>query len=394
MKSGKIKFLFILLLFICFCFSLAPAPVGAQQDADTEHKLALHYYRGLVNFKYQRYQQALDEFRVVGEIDPLYKDTKKFMASCIKALEQERKDLYKTPKGSSIKDDTGFDLYFLGKAYYEKQDYDRALKIFKEVLSQHPDDTFARYYAQLCEKALSGEIDSGMVAITPEEKLVNAADNLEKEVAFIKSDIKEQKEIEKSIQNKAERKASRDELIRQKELELRRQEELLLEEKADYKAQAKIARRLDEVKSRTEKWKRLKEKISSKEPGVPTDLTQYPGYINKGDAYFDVMKESLEKSRWNSAGLNAVSAAINYCDSVLVYLCGLRSSSPKHENICRLMLSELRCPNLQENVSRMRYILNLNKLAESEGRPFKRREAVSLSENAEKLMQWCKGILP
>ncbi|MEK7327367.1 MAG: hypothetical protein AAB217_19145, partial [Chloroflexota bacterium] len=232
------------------------------------------------------------------------------------------------------------------------------------------------------------------VRISPgEEKAIHIGD-LEKEVAYIKADIKEQEGVERFLENKAERKSSRDELIRKKERQLKEQEELLGEEREDYVAQAKISRRTEKIKKETEKWKIMTERLASDQPGVPADLTEYPIYFNRADGYYATMKESLRESRWNSAGLNAINASLYYCDTLLIYFYNIKSAVPKHENIARLILANVKRADTDENVYHIHAILNLKKIVEGEDRPITRNEAIFLADHAEKLAEWCKSVLP
>ncbi len=379
------------LIILCVCVFLAGVVFSVHAQNNQNKELSLHYYRGVVYFEARRYEQALAEFQAVSAIDPYYKETQKYIKQCISILEEARRDLFKAPAETKAK---GIDLYFLGKAHYEKREYRRALEVFKAILDNNPNDTFARYYAQLCERELSGDIYAKRIPLSPEEEMAANIKELEYETAYIKGDIKEQREFEGFLQTKAERKASREALIRKKEWELKKQEELLEEEKSDYLANADIAKRSKKIREETEKWRNLKEKLVSKEPGLPTDLIEYPAYLDKAERYYKTMKESLRTSRWNTAGLNAISSAIYFCDSLLIYYYGIRSAYPAHENISRLLVANVKRSDIDENVAYLHSILNLKKIIDSEDRPITRSEAIFLSEKTEKLAEWCKSILP
>ncbi|MEK7849214.1 MAG: apolipoprotein N-acyltransferase [Candidatus Omnitrophota bacterium] len=389
-KSKSNRSIFLVCLF-CVFYIASPAYAAISQDQQKE--LSLRYYRGVVNFEAGRYDAAMAEFQSVGVVDPYYKDVGQYIEKCIRILEEGRQDLYKAVD-SQATDKKEFDLYFLGKSYYEKGEYRRALEVFKTVLAKRPDDKFAKYYAKLCQDVLSGTQEAKKVRLSPgEEKAIHIGD-LEKEVAYIKADIKEQEGVERFLENKAERKASRDELIRKKERQLKEQEELLGEEREDYLAQAKISRRTEKIKKEAQKWKIMKERLASDQPGVPSDLAEYPIYLNRADGYYATMKESLRASRWNSAGLNAINASLYYCDTLLIYFYNIKSASPKHENIARLILANVKRADTDENVYHIHAILNLKKIVEDEDRPITRNEAIFLADHAEKLAEWCKSVLP
>lgn len=370
------------------CFLGWGATNFAALSQDQRKELSLRYYRGVVYFEAGRYEDALQEFQAVANIDPYYKDAQKYSANCVNALERYRQDVI-----GGQKDKKGVDLYFLGKSYYEKGDYRRALETFRAVLEKNPEDKFALYYVKLCRDALPSSDAKKKKLSATEQKFVSLGD-LEKEVAYIKSDIREQEDVEKFLRAKAERKSERDELIRVKERQLKEQEELLEEERQDYMAQAKISKQSEKIKRETEKWRNMKERLASEQPGVPADLTQYPQTLDKAEKYYVEMKEALRTSRWNAAGLNAINASINYCDSILIYFYNVESAEPRHENITRLLLANVKRSDTDANVYHMRSILNLKRLIDDEDRPITRAEAIFLSGHAEKLVEWCKSILP
>lgn len=363
----------------------------AQTYQDQRKALSLHYYRGVINFESGQYESAFAEFQSVASVDPYYKQTQQYLASCVKVMDQTRAEIFKG-KENDPAHKKAFDLYFLGKSYYEKGDYRRARETFKAVLAKSPEDKYAKYYIQLCDQAMPGGVPKARRSDT--EELGSNIQELEKEVSYIKSDIKEQQEDEQFLQTKAERKAARDELIQRKEKQLKEQEELLEEERADYLAQAKIAQRGEKLKKEAEKWKNMKERLASEQPGVPAELIDFPLYLNKGEGYYVSMKEALRQSRWNSAGLNAIKASIYYCDALLIYFYSVKSAAPRHENINRLLMESVKRADVDENVFHMRSILNLKKLIEDEDRPITRSEALFLAQHTEKIVEWCKSMFP
>ena len=132
----------------------------------------------------------------------------------------------------------------------------------------------------------------------------------------------------------------------------------------------------------------------SKEPGVPSDLTDYPFALNKAQKYYATMKEALRMSRWNSAGLNAISSSIYYADAILIYFYQVRSATPEHENVCRLLAQYVKRADVDENIFSLRSILNMKSIIEKEDRPITRSEAIFLAEKAEKFTEWCRSMLP
>lgn len=387
MRYGKIAALVVFF----FCCSGAAAPVSAEPTQDHLKETSLHYYRGVVYYEAGRYDQALTEFQLVAAIDPYYKDTSKYIDNCIKVLEQYREDLI--DRGlDKPSDKKTIDLYFLGKSYYEKGEFDKALKTFRAVLDKKPDDKFAQYYIKLCSAAMP--VSSVKRGMSRAEQKAETLEDLENEVAYIKSDIRQQEDVEKFLRTKAERRSQRDALIRAKERQLKEQEELLEEERQDYVTQAKITRQATRLQRETEKWRNKKERLASEQAGVPAELIEYPISLDVGEKYYNEMREALRTSRWNSAGLNAIQAGINYCDAVLIYFYSVKSAAPQHENISRLLLTSVKRSDVEANVAHIRSILNVKRIVEDEDRPITRSEAIFLSEHAEKIVEWCRSLLP
>ncbi len=392
MRGRKSTIFFVLIL--CFLTaSVRVAGVWAANAGDQRKEVALRYYRGVVNFEAGRYDAALAEFQTVAVVDPYYKDVQQYTEKCVIRLEENLEALDRTQEGVGA-NKKEVDLYFLGKSYYEKGDYKRALETFKVVLTKNPNDKFALYYSKLCEDKLGGTRQARRLRLSPEEAKAARIGDLEKEVAYVKSDVKEQEDVELFLEKKAERKASRDELIHKKELQLQEQESLLDEERQDYLAEEKIAKRAQKVKKEAEKWKNMKDRLASDQPGVPAELTEFPVFLDKAENYYAAMKEALRTSRWNSAGLNAINTSIYYCDALLIYFYNIKSAVPKHENVGRLLLSNVKRADTEQALSHLHSILNLKKIIESDDRPITRNEAIFLGDHADKLIEWCKSILP
>jgi tetratricopeptide (TPR) repeat protein len=374
---------------------LAPCGGVSAHEAAQENEvqsLSLHYYRGIVFFESGQYENALNEFQTVSGTDPYYKDTPGYVKKTLKMLDGYRSQVLGLEKESLEKD--GFDLYFLGKSYYEKGDYRRAKEAFNVVLAKNPNDRFAKHYKDLCETALGSPKQAKSKALHPAQKAATEVLMLEKEVNYAKDDLKDQDSAEGFMEAKAQRRVQRDALIQAKERQLRQQEELIEEERGDYLAQAKLTKRAERIQKEAEKWRGMRERLESKEPGTLAELTEFPVYYNKAESYYKLMKESLQASRWNSAGLNAIQAAVMYCDALLIYNCGLRSAYPAHENINQLLKTNIKRADTEEYMGHLRSILSVKKLVEEEDRSLTRKEALFLQDRAEKVVEWCQSILP
>jgi len=369
---------------------LGRAPVRAAVG-DERRALALHYYRGIVYFEAGRYDNALSEFRTVAEIDPEYKFVQRYLTKTLKILQTHRAELLGV--GEREVRDADSDMYFVGKAFFEKGDYRRAAQAFKAVLDKNPADKFALHYVRLCEEALGEKIET-VVAKTAEPYTVDESAVLERSVAYMKDDIEEQKEQMAFYETRAKRRLQRDEMIREKEKMLKRQEELLAEEKEDYQAEKLLSKKAERISKQVEKWRSMRERLESKEPGMPANLTEFPLAINRAEQYYTRMQESLQTSRWHSAGLNAISAAVAYCDAVLIYHHGIKSTHPVRGNLMRLLREKVRRADTDEYLEHMWAILNTQVVAQQEGRAFRRSEALYLADKAKKVIEWCRTFLP
>ncbi|MFH0876949.1 MAG: hypothetical protein V1863_01820, partial [Candidatus Omnitrophota bacterium] len=298
------------------------------------------------------------------------------------------------PAGVEASRKSNTDLYFLGRSYYEKKEYRRALEVFRSILAKDPGDRFASYYAQLCESAIAGQTVTSAAQRSPQENAADRIQQLENEIAYIKSDMRNQEDMERFLAKKAERRALRNELIQKKERELEEEEQVLEEVRQDYLTQAKIAKRAERIRRETEKWKSKREQLVAEEPGVAAELAEYPIYLHRAQTYYVNMKDALRLSRWNRAGLNAIKASLFYCDALLIYYYRVRSASPAHENITRLLLANVKRADTEENVYHVRSILNLKKIIEEEDRPLTRSEALYLAEHTDRVVEWCKSIFP
>ena len=122
--------------------------------------------------------------------------------------------------------------------------------------------------------------------------------------------------------------------------------------------------------------------------------SDYINYLKKGEEFFSSAQDSLVREKWNSAGLNAIHAGISSADALLVSLHGIRSSSPKHDDILRLFPSLVRHKGLEENISHLRHLISMKNIVEYDQRLITQNEAVSLAKHAERFLAWVKSILP
>ncbi len=120
----------------------------------------------------------------------------------------------------------------------------------------------------------------------------------------------------------------------------------------------------------------------------------YLNYIKKAEEFFSSAQDSMVKEKWNAAGLNAIHAGISSADALLVSLHGVRSSSPKHNDILKLFASLVKHEWLEENVNHLRHLISMKNIVEYDQRLITQNEAISLSKHAERFIAWVKNILP
>lgn len=73
-----------------------------------------------------------------------------------------------------------------------------------------------------------------------------------------------------------------------------------------------------------------------------TSKEEYRKFLKKADEFFEMMQQSLEKEKWNAAGLNAIPTGISANDALLTFHFGLRSVSPKHDAAVKLLISMMK----------------------------------------------------
>lgn len=125
-----------------------------------------------------------------------------------------------------------------------------------------------------------------------------------------------------------------------------------------------------------------------------TAKSDYINYLKKAKEFFSIAQDSLIKEKWNAAGLNAIHSGISSADALLVCLHGIKSASPKHDDILKLLNSLIRHKALGENISHLRQLIAMKNVVEYDQRLIKRDEAISLTKHAERFLVWVKSIVP
>lgn len=125
----------------------------------------------------------------------------------------------------------------------------------------------------------------------------------------------------------------------------------------------------------------------------PVERVRAANYLKKATQFFEAMGESLQESRWDAAGLNAVHCAISACDAVLVYYTQQRSASIDHEAAVYLLNSLPKVPDAKQKAETLRRILQKKHLIEYEDRNFSAQEASDVVKLTERLFRWAQGLL-
>ena len=94
----------------------------------------------------------------------------------------------------------------------------------------------------------------------------------------------------------------------------------------------------------------------------------YKKFLKKSEEFFEMMRESLMKEKWNAAGLNAIHTGISANDALLTFHFGLRSISPKHDDAVKLLISMMKRDDTDKKAKQLRRLISVKNLVEYDGR--------------------------
>jgi len=120
----------------------------------------------------------------------------------------------------------------------------------------------------------------------------------------------------------------------------------------------------------------------------------YSNYLKKAVEFHEAMQDSLSKGKWSAVGLNAIHSGISAADALLVFFQGVRSTSPKHDDIIKLMTSMEPHGDVKDGVSHLRNLVYMKNVVEYEVRLINRDEALLLSKHATRFLEWARSKLP
>lgn len=116
-------------------------------------------------------------------------------------------------------------------------------------------------------------------------------------------------------------------------------------------------------------------------------------YLKKAAEFHDAMLDSLSKGKWNAVGLNAIHAGISAADALLVFSKGVRSTSPKHDDVIKLISSSITHRNSAPNIVHLRGLVYMKNIVEYEVRLIDKNEAILLSKHASRFLEWVRSIV-
>ena len=113
-------------------------------------------------------------------------------------------------------------------------------------------------------------------------------------------------------------------------------------------------------------------------------------YLEKAEQFFRTMKEAQENEDWDAVGLNAIHCVISSNDALLGFRHGIRSASGSHVDAVDLLGQYERSADSRKNTVRFDRMLKKKHLVEYEGRRLSASEAVRLTIDAERFLNWVK----
>ena len=132
------------------------------------------------------------------------------------------------------------------------------------------------------------------------------------------------------------------------------------------------------------------DKITSKK--VRKD--QFPGYWKKAREFESAMNENLAARKWNAAVMSAVHAAILANDALLIYFHGIKSTSEKHDDAIRLLVTLFKNEEARRNSRHLSRLINAKSTVEYTGQLISENAAGELCKKARRFIAWVGSLLP
>lgn len=122
------------------------------------------------------------------------------------------------------------------------------------------------------------------------------------------------------------------------------------------------------------------------------DKHKYINYLKKADEFFDIMKDSFAKRKFNATVLNAIHCAMSSADALTVFYNGVRHSGERHEDVVSL-LNTLGLPDMQSKNRQLLDLLRIKNSTEYEEKLMTETNASDSIKNAERFNKWVKEML-
>lgn len=113
----------------------------------------------------------------------------------------------------------------------------------------------------------------------------------------------------------------------------------------------------------------------------------YADYLSKADDAIRGMRLCAEKGLTTSAGVAAIQAAISSADALTVFHLGMRSTSPNHADVLRL-LESLKLRGSERFRIQLNEILKVKNLLQYEPGTIGRSELERISQLSERVYSW------
>lgn len=121
---------------------------------------------------------------------------------------------------------------------------------------------------------------------------------------------------------------------------------------------------------------------------------KYIIYFKKARDFYLTMQVALQRSNWNSVGLEAVHCVISSADAILAFHSGIRCTSQDHREIASLLKNEIKTSETIRNTKHLLKVVNMKNLIEYEARNFTEKEAQEIVKHTERFFNWVKSMLP
>ncbi|MEK7849417.1 MAG: HEPN domain-containing protein [Candidatus Omnitrophota bacterium] len=117
------------------------------------------------------------------------------------------------------------------------------------------------------------------------------------------------------------------------------------------------------------------------------EQSEYVGYWNKAEEFYEVMGHAFKNRMWAAVGLNAVYCVISVCDALLVKSQGIRAAEDDHIRTLELLASAP-IAGIEKQVTMVRRIIAKKNIIAYESREFRESEASDIFKQAERFYRW------